>query len=71
MPQKKENYRPVSLSLVPDCCGVCWVGDADGEGCEVLTNMGFGHGEKQLNAEFNYFYVCDKFERISWEPIGR
>ena len=59
-----ENYRQVKLESIPDCCGICEYGDADGEGCEVLGEVGFGTTEKHLDWDFNYFYVCDQFCRV-------
>ncbi len=58
-----ENYRKVPLSKIPDCCGVCFSGDADGKGCEVLSEI--LNDEQQLDVSFNYFHVCDKFKRTS------
>ena len=67
----KNNLRELPLSIIPDCCGVCRYGDADAEGCEVLIENGFGITERSLNEDFNYFQVCDAFERVSEEEYGR
>ena len=60
---EEHNYRKVQLASIPDCCGICKYGDADGMGCEVLADI--LNDEERLDVSFNYFHVCDKFERTS------
>ena len=62
-----KNYRKVPLETIPDCCGVCRYGDSDGMGCDTLSEI--LHDEQPLNVEFNYFHVCDDFERVSQQEF--
>ncbi|KKM62773.1 hypothetical protein LCGC14_1518330 [marine sediment metagenome] len=59
----ENNYQKVPLHEVPDCCGVCQFGDIDGKGCETLS--GILCDEEALDVSFNFFHVCDEFERTS------
>ena len=58
-----NNYKKIELECIPDCCGVCSFGDEDGMGCDTLGEI-LGN-EEALNVSFNYFHVCDLFERVN------
>ena len=63
-----SNYRKIDLAKVPDCCLSCAYGDWDGEGCETLSDNGYGIDEKQIDDVFvdGFFHVCDGFKRAPW-----
>ena len=63
-----NNYKMIDLNSVPDCCLSCMYGDWDGEGCEALSDNGFGSHARSIDDSFveGFFHVCDNYERASW-----
>ena len=63
-----SNYRKIDLSTIPDCCLSCAYGDWDGEGCETLSDNGYGiHREFMADNFVNrFFHISKVYECVPW-----
>lgn len=61
-----NNYRAIDLSTLPACCLTCAYGDWDGQGCEVLSEVGYSPHYGDDDFVIGFFHVCDNYEPADW-----